>query len=338
MRDPDEAEWGRPDLEVLLAAVEASGEAIIITSADIDEPGPHIEYANAAFAAMTGYSVQEVLGRSPRLLQGPRTERAVLDRMRAALEAGEVFQGEAINYRRDGSTYVVEWLITPVRNAEGRIVHWVSAQRDVTERRAFEERQALLVRELHHRVKNTLATVQAVLNATLRSATGLSAFRQAFTARITSLARTHALITEHHAQAADFRDLLRAELMPYDEPGRPRVVLQGPCIRLSSDLAVPIGMALHELTTNALRHGALGDPDGRLEVTWSVEDGPTRRALHWTWSEHDGPPVALPTRDGFGTQLLNRVLTLQIDATVDVAFEADGLRVKVTVPLPPTAP
>ncbi|MGH1575340.1 hypothetical protein ACRAWG_37745 [Methylobacterium sp. P31] len=96
-------------------------------------------------------------------------------------------------------------------------------------------------------------------------------------------------------------------------------------------------MAVHELATNAIRHGALGDPDGRLEVTWSVEVGPEGRVLHWTWNEHDGAPVALPTREGFGSQLLSRVLTLQIGAKVDLAFEPDGLRVSVAVPLPELA-
>nr|WP_246681696.1 HWE histidine kinase domain-containing protein [Methylobacterium sp. L1A1] len=106
--------------------------------------------------------------------------------MRAALEAGERFQGEALNHRKDGSTYTVEWLITPVREPGGRITHWVSAQRDVTERRAGEDRQALLVRELHHRVKNTLATVQAVLNATMRSSLSIPEFTRALSGRIGS--------------------------------------------------------------------------------------------------------------------------------------------------------
>ena len=281
---------------------------------------------------MTGYEAVEVVGRSPRLLQGPGTDRSVLDRMRAALEAGERFQGEALNYRKDGSTYTVEWLITPVREPGGRITHWVSAQRDVTERRAGEDRQALLVRELHHRVKNTLATVQAVLNATMRSSLSVPEFTRALSGRIGSLARTHALITEDRDQAASFESLLRAELGPYDERGR--LILEGPRVVLPSELAVPVGMALHELTTNTLRHGALADPNGRLQVTWSVEDGPAGRGLCWTWSEHDGPPAAHPTRAGFGHRLLDKVLATQTGADVEVDFAPDGLRVSVRIPLP----
>jgi PAS domain S-box-containing protein len=320
-----------PDLGVLLAAVEASGEAILITTADLDEPGPRIVYANPAFARLTGYEVREVTGRSPRFLQGPRTERAALDSARTSLTVGEAFQGEALNYRKDGSTYRVEWLITPVRGADGGITHWVSAQRDVTERRAFEDRQALMVRELHHRVKNTLATVQAVLNATMRSSVTMAEFGRAFTGRIVSLARTHALITEDEAQVASFAGLLRAELDPYNESGR--ITLEGPNLKLPSELAVPVSMALHELTTNALRHGALSHPGGRVTVTWTVEDGADGHCLAWIWNEHDGPPPALPTREGFGTRLLNKILTAQTGATVDIAFDDDGLRVHVRVPL-----
>ena len=334
MADVDEARTPPPDLEVFKAAVEAAGEAILITSAELDEPGPRIEYANPAFTRMTGYEAHEVLGRSPRLLQGSRTDRAVLDRLRASLEAGEFAQGEALNYRKDGTTYTVEWLITPVRDSGGRIARWVSAQRDITERRAAEDRQNLLVRELHHRVKNTLATVQAVLNASLRSSLGLAEFRQAFTGRIASLAKTHALITDDRVQSVSFEHRVSAELRAYDEPGRKRVTVDGPRVLLASELAVPVGMALHELATNAIRHGALADPDGRVEVTWSLADAPDGRVLRWTWNQHDGPPVELPTREGFGSQLLNRVLTLQVGAEVAIAFDPDGLRVTVDVPLP----
>ncbi|MFY9293423.1 MAG: HWE histidine kinase domain-containing protein [Methylorubrum rhodinum] len=328
----DETGKGTADLRLLRAAVEASGEAIVITSAELEEPGPRIEYVNPAFTLMTGYDAHEIVGRTPRLLQGPGTERGVLERMRAALLAGEPFQGEAVNYRKDGSTYTVEWLITPVREDDGRITHWVSAQRDITERRGGEDRQALMVRELHHRVKNTLATVQAVVNATARSSLTVAEFTRAFSGRIGSLARTHALITEDLAQAASFEVLLRAELDPYDERGR--IALDGPRVVLPSELAVPVGMALHELTTNALRHGSLADPNGRLQVAWRVEDGPDGPALRWTWSEHDGPPSAHPTREGFGHRLLNKVLATQTGAEVDVDFAPDGLRVLIRMPLP----
>lgn len=334
MQEHDGSGRPPPNTGLLLAAVQASREAILITSAELDEPGPRIEYVNPAFTRMTGYEAREVLGASPRILQGPTTDRAVLDRMRAALRAGEPFQGEAVNYRKDGSAYTVEWLITPVHGDDGRIAHWVSAQRDVSERREAEERQGLLVRELHHRVRNTLATVKAVLDASLRSSVGMAEFRQAFSGRIASLAKTHTLITDGRTQTVSFEGLLRTELEAYMEPGGSRVSLRGPPVPLPSELAVPVGMALHELTVNAIRHGALADPDGCLEVTWTVEESPIAPVLHWTWDEHDGPPVALPTREGFGMDLLKGLLTYRLKAKVDIAFDPDGLRVSAAIPLP----
>ncbi|MGU3664170.1 HWE histidine kinase domain-containing protein [Methylobacterium sp. A49B] len=327
----DDGYTGAVDLRLLRAVVEASGEAIIVTTAGLDEPGPCIEYVNPAFTQMTGYEAHEVTGRSPRLLQGARTERAALDRLRRALRAGEATRGEALNYRKDGTTYVVEWLITPVRSTDGAITHWVSTQRDITERRASEDLQAMMVRELHHRVKNTLATVQAVLNATLRSYATLPDFTRAFCGRIDSLARTHALITEDASQAASFDGLLRGELDAYDDRGR--ISLEGPTVVLPSELAVPVGMALHEMTTNAVRHGALADPSGRLRVRWRVEECEMVSFLHWDWEEHGAPTAGGVGRPGFGSRLLNKVLTAQAAADVDVTQSADGMRVSIRLPL-----
>lgn len=327
-----ELQAAKVDPRLLHAAMEATNEAILITSANLETPGPHIEYANPAFLRMTGYETHEVIGQTPRILQGPQTDRGILRCMRAALGAGEAFQGEAVNYRKDGSTYIVEWLITPVRAGDGEITHWVSAQRDISERRAAEDRQALMVRELHHRVKNTLAIVQAVHNATVRSSQSVAELTRAFSGRIASLARTHALISEDVSQSVTFEGLVRSELKPYGEGGRLR--LEGPDVVLPSELAVPVSMALHELTTNALQYGSLAVPTGRLEVKWTIEGDQERRILHWTWEEHDGPPVAQPTREGFGSRLLNKILAAQTAAEVHVTFASDGLRVAINVPFP----
>ncbi|MCB8873970.1 putative bifunctional diguanylate cyclase/phosphodiesterase [Acidisoma silvae] len=122
------------------AVVETAGEAILVTAAALDSPGPVIEYVNPHFARMSGYEPAELLGRSPRILQGPKTPRPMLDRLRAALTAGQPFEAEAVNYRKDGSEYIVSWLITPYRDDAGTIRHWISVQRDVTEQRRSEER------------------------------------------------------------------------------------------------------------------------------------------------------------------------------------------------------
>ncbi|MEP0545306.1 MAG: PAS domain S-box protein [Rhodothermales bacterium] len=127
-------------LRLLTAATENARDSILITGPEIDEPGPVIVYANSAFTRLTGYELHEVVGKTPRLLQGPDTDRTVIDRLRARLEAGETFSGETINYRKDGTPFVMSWDIAPIHGGSGEITHWVATQRDVTERRQAEER------------------------------------------------------------------------------------------------------------------------------------------------------------------------------------------------------
>jgi PAS domain S-box-containing protein len=137
--------WHDETNVLLRAAIESANDAIIITEAILDPPGPRIEYVNPAFTAMTGYSREEVLGKTPRILQGPKTDRKLLERLRADLKAERLFHGETINYRKDGSEYRVEWRITALRGADGKILKWVAVQRDVTERHMAEERREQLL-------------------------------------------------------------------------------------------------------------------------------------------------------------------------------------------------
>jgi two-component sensor histidine kinase len=204
---------------------------------------------------------------------------------------------------------------------------------DITARKRDEERQHLLIRELHHRVKNTLATVQAIVGSTARTSATIDEFYKAFVGRIVSMAHTHSLLTDDEWQRANLRDLLADELRPYDENGE-RVRLDGPAVELSSDLAVPIGMAIHELTTNAAKYGSLSQRGGRVEVGWTVERKEDGRRLRLQWVERGGPPVEPPQRQGFGSRLLQRVLTTQLQAEVSIDFEPEGLRLLMAAPLP----
>lgn len=148
-----------PDLlQLLQAAVEQAFNAIVITTAELDGDGPRITYCNPAFCAMTGYATAELLGQSPRMLQGPLTDPQLLQRLRECVRGGQFFKGTTFNYRKDGSTYMVEWNISPVRNALGKIQAFVSVQQDITARFEAEQRQALLAQALH-------ATQDAVLIA-----------------------------------------------------------------------------------------------------------------------------------------------------------------------------
>jgi two-component sensor histidine kinase len=223
---------------------------------------------------------------------------------------------------------------TPLHDGTGALVGAVTMLVDITERKRAEQQQALLVRELHHRVRNTLATVQAVMRTTARASATIEEFEEAFAGRIDSLSMTHDLVTENFEQAVSLTTLLSNELDAYDDDASQRVRLVGPPVELPSAFAVPIGMAIHELTTNAGKYGALSIAGGRVDVTWSVSIEADACRLLFKWTERDGPPVLPPTRKGFGSRLLEHVLPRQIGADVTVDYDPDGLCARIVVPLP----
>jgi two-component sensor histidine kinase len=202
-----------------------------------------------------------------------------------------------------------------------------NAQDEIEERKQAQTQQSLLIRELHHRVKNTLATVQAVVGATARSALSIDDFYQAFVGRIISLANTHSLLTEAVWQTASLREIIEKELRPYNDARGERIALAGPAVELPSEAAVPIGMAIHELTTNAAKYGALSVPRGKVSVSWKTEPAEEGTRLRLLWEERGGPEVSAPTRQGFGSRLLHRVLATQLNAKVEMDFRPEGLRV-----------
>lgn len=211
------------------------------------------------------------------------------------------------------------------------------AQHEIAERRQAQSQQSFLIRELHHRVKNTLATVQAVVGATARSTSSIDEFYKAFVGRIVSLANTHSLLTEALWQMAPLREILDKELRPYNDARGERIKLEGPPVELPSEIAVPIGMAIHELTTNAAKYGALSVRNGRVCVTWDVHEDEEGKRLNMVWEERGGPSVSQPERQGFGSRLLHRVLTTQLSAKVEVDYAPEGLRVAIDAPLKATA-
>ena len=254
--------------------------------------------------------------------------------MAIALKEDRAVRGEeAACERPDGTRVPFIPYPTPIHDDAGRLVGAVNMLVDITDRKRAEEQQALLVRELHHRVKNTLATVQAIMGSTARSVDNIEDFKTAIFGRIQSLAKTHLLLADD-VRAVDFADILRSELDAFDSGIGGRITLQGPAVALPSQIAVSLGMAIHELTTNAAKHGALSVYGGKVEVTWSVTIDATRRTLAFDWVESGGPPVKEPAREGFGSRLLDFVLPGQIQARTRIEYAPQGVRVHCSVPLP----
>ncbi len=223
----------------------------------------------------------------------------------------------------------------PVRSVEGGPVEeWVGSIEDAHERRMHEERQALLTREVDHRAKNALAVVQAAVRLT--RAPDVQSYARAIEGRVSALARAHTLLAEDRWAGADLRTLLEGELAPFlvEGEGRPRVVLRGPLMAVPAVAAQPLGMAVHELATNAVKHGALSVPGGRVMVEWGLDE--SERVLELCWTEIGGPPVkGPPARRGFGSRLLDGTLRQQLGGGVETHWDPRGLVVVIRVPVRP---
>jgi PAS domain S-box-containing protein len=254
--------------------------------------------------------------------------------MAVALKENRAVRGlEAACERPDGTRVPFIPYPTPLHDDSGKLIGAVNMLVDITERKRAEEQQALLVRELHHRVRNTLATVQAIMGSTARSADTIEEFKTALIGRIGALANTHRLLTDDAGTVA-FGDLLHNELDAFDDGTDGRITLNGPIVHLSSQLAVSLGMALHELTTNAAKYGSLSVVGGKVDVNWSMTIEATRRTLDFDWVESGGPAVSAPARQGFGSRLLEFVLPGQIQAGATIDYRRDGVQMHCSVPMP----
>ncbi|MBX9760933.1 MAG: sensor histidine kinase [Beijerinckiaceae bacterium] len=209
-----------------------------------------------------------------------------------------------------------------------------AAEALIHEHEAISARQKVLIRELHHRVRNMLATIQGVMAVTSRSSGTMREFTSSFSERLQSLARTHQLLTDDLLQSASLIDLLQQELQPFDDGSGLRFALRGPAVDLPSTLAVPFGMAIHELTTNALKYGALSTPGGRIAVDWNIHTLDHGRELSLRWKERGGPMVQPPQRRGFGTMLIDRVLGPQANARTQLTYDSAGIIFEMSAPLP----
>lgn len=217
--------------------------------------------------------------------------------------------------------------------ADGTPVSFIGVTQDVTDRRRADDHRALLTHELSHRVKNSLAMVQAVVNQTLRRASSLEEADETLSARIQALSTANDLLINGGWETASMRALLDRTLAPFGIAEGTTFHLEGPDIRLSPRIAVALSLSLHELATNASKYGALSRPGGCVRLHWSVEDERRPRDLRFTWTETGGPPVVQPTQSGFGTKLIQRLLALEAGGNADIAYRAEGIVFTAVTPL-----
>jgi PAS domain S-box-containing protein len=458
------------------SAVRATRMPMLITDPRRDD-NP-IVFANAAFARLTGYDREAIIGRNCRFLQGPATDRADVARLRSAIESRTPIELDLLNYKKDGSTFWNRLLVSPVFAEDGQLTYFFASQfdvtlererlvrlqrdrdgleaevarrnadllaseerlrfaleagqlgswsinldtghltasdsckaicgrqpgepmsledlrgsihpddraiqqaaieraianrslldaeyrlttpageerwvqirgrahyradgtpllitgtsQDITDRRAIQSQRALLTRELHHRVQNTLASLQAIVAQTMRRASSVEDAAATLTARIQAMAAANTLLITEDFGSVSMEDLIRRSLAPFGVEDTDRFRLSGPNLRLPPQVVVAYALALHELATNASKYGALSNATGVVEVVWNVEGGTAPPLLHMLWREQGGPPVTPPRQTSFGTQLIKRVLATEIGGRVDVDYRAEGVVFTAVAPL-----
>lgn len=307
------------------SAVRTTRMPMVITDPRQDD-NP-IVFCNDAFVRLTGYGRDEILGRNCRFLQGPATRRDDVQRVREAVEKRDSIAIDILNYRKDGSTFWNALLLSPVFDGDD-LIYFFASQLDVTDRKRAEEHRFLLNRELDHRVKNTLATVQTVVLATLRDAAVPQEIANAVTGRIQALARSHDVLTEEAWASALLGDVVRGAIEPLMSQFGDRISLKGPDVRLKPRIATMLSLAIHELSSNALAYGSLSEPEGKVSVRWTVKDG----QLDLEWRESDGPTVSPPTQKGYGTRVVERVLAAEFGGTAELDFASEGVVLRLSAP------
>jgi PAS domain S-box-containing protein len=244
------------------------------------------------------------------------------------LASGEPYDVEHRVRRRDGSYRWARSRAFPRRDSEGNIILWYGNTEDIHERKVAEEHQRLLINELNHRVKNTLASVQAIAFQTLRGEVPLAEARARFEARLMALSATHNLLTEENWVGASLERVVR-DATEHLAGDAGRFDVAGAPLRLAPRAALALAMALHELGTNAAKYGALAAESGRVSIAWTVDE----ERLRLEWRESGGPPVEAPTRRGFGSRLIERGLQADLDGAAALHFEPGGLRCEIEASL-----
>lgn len=304
----------------LSAIVESSDDAVV--SKDLN--GVIMSW-NAGAERIFGYTAEEVIGKSITVLipvERLDEEPGILERIR---RGERIDHYETVRRRKDGTILDVSITVSPVKDPAGRVVGASKIARDITERRRSQQQQMLLLNEMKHRIKNTLATVQALATQTLR---GVSpAELAAFNDRLIALGGAHDLMSIESWNEIPMADVIAGALAPFRERHRERIVVSGSAnVALDGAKSLQLTMVLHELATNAVKYGALSNASGTIQLDWELDS--SSPVVRLQWRESGGPPVSSPDRSGFGTRLIEHSVQ-----NTNFDYRPDGLRCSWDMPL-----
>jgi len=317
-----------PSVEDLLSLI---GDAIVST----DEQGRIIIF-NKAAEQMFGFTAAEVANRPIEMLLPDRFELSHRQEVHnyASTASGPRIMGEkrgVVGRRGNGSEFPVEATLCR-RVIDGKVILTV-AVRDVTERKLLEEQRRLMNAELQHRMKNLMAVISSIISLTARASGSVIAFRDAIQDRLLAVGRSNDLLVVDNASKADLRDILNAEMTAYSDSGGTNVLFRGPPVSVPARLVIALSLIVHELATNSAKYGALGREGRQVTITWSLQDGIEKHRLFLRWRETGGTAVAPPTKQGFGTKLIEQSLCKAIRGKIQIVYHADGLDWRMELPL-----
>lgn len=278
-----------------------------------------------------GLEAEDMLGHTDDDVIPALNRPAIVAAKRDVLASGQPRDAE---YRIEvaGRVRWYDFHIQALRDAEGNVIGLTGAAVDITERKEGEAHLRLLMRELTHRSKNLLAVIQAMARQTAKHAGNVERFLQRFGERLQALARSHDLLVQESWHGASLDDLVRSQLGHYLDRKNSQVSIEGEDVQLKPEAAQSLGLALHELATNAAKYGALSRMRGRVHIAWKRLPPEKGGAIELQWAESKGPKVSGPKRRGFGSMVIEHNLTRAIGAEVSLAFEPEGLKCRLIVP------
>jgi PAS domain S-box-containing protein len=301
---------------------------------EVDRSGRFLR-VNEQLCSVTGFSREELLGQTFWGLTHVDDRQADLAQFsRLMVGKLDAYAVEKRYVHKDGHEVWVEVAASRVDDAAGQPLYGIRVVRDISERRKAEEHQQLLIHELNHRVKNTLATVQSIATQTLRNSGASQEAREALESRLIALSRAHDVLTRENWEGALLHDIVADVIQPYRSDREGRIRCQGGKVHLVPRMALALSLALHELATNAAKYGALSNGTGEVSLTWMVDHTSTPALLLLRWQEKGGPAVKPPTRKGFGSRLIERSLAQDLGGEVRIEYAPTGLVCSVEAPLP----
>ena len=316
----------------IAAIVEASQDAIVGHA-----PDGTITNWNRGAELIFGYTEGEALGKNFSLMI-PENRAADVAHILDTVRRGEpVQQFDVEQVRRDGKRIDVSLTISPVWDAEGKLIALSTTAREFTERKQAEQHKNVLMAELDHRVKNILMVISSLVAQSLKATPQPEVFGETIEGRIQALSRVHALLNQRRSNQAPLQDVVEGELAAYRSDGKERVVIDGVSVNLTPRATQSVAMALHELATNAAKYGALSTPDGTVHVSWRIANSTDAPTVTIDWHESGGPRIKSPSRRGFGSDLIERIVSYELEAKVHRDFAPTGLRCRIEFPLRDTS-